>query len=48
MAATAEKLTFLWEGTNKNGDRIKGESIGPSDILVKADLRRQGIVPIKV
>jgi type IV pilus assembly protein PilC len=48
MAATAEKLTFLWEGTNKNGDRIKGESIGPSDILVKADLRRQGINPIKV
>jgi type IV pilus assembly protein PilC len=48
MAATAEKLTFLWEGTNKTGDRIKGESIGPSDILVKADLRRQGINPIKV
>jgi len=48
MAATAEKLIFLWEGTNKNGDRIKGESTGPSDILVKADLRRQGIVPIKV
>ncbi len=48
MAATAEKVTFVWEGTNRKGDRVKGESLGPSETLVKADLRRQGINPIKV
>ncbi|HBS27008.1 MAG TPA: type II secretion system protein F [Gammaproteobacteria bacterium] len=48
MVAVAEKMTFTWEGTNKKGDRIKGESIGPSETLVKADLRRQGINPLKV
>lgn len=48
MAATAEKVTFIWEGTNRKGDRVKGESLGPSETLVKADLRRQGINPTKV
>lgn len=48
MTARAEKLTFSWEGTNRKGEKIKGESIGPSENLVKADLRRQGIIPGKV
>ncbi len=48
MAANVEKITFIWEGTKKNGEKIKGESIGASEILVKADLRRQGITPTKV
>ncbi|HHJ18925.1 MAG TPA: type II secretion system F family protein [Gammaproteobacteria bacterium] len=48
MVAKAQKSTFIWEGTNKKGDRVKGESIGPSEILVKADLRRQGINPLKI
>lgn len=48
MVAKAEKLTFVWEGTNKKGEKIKGESLGPSEGLVKADLRRQGINPNRV
>ncbi|MGV6858836.1 MAG: type II secretion system F family protein [bacterium] len=48
MAANVEKMTFVWEGTKKNGEKIKGESVGASEILVKADLRRQGITPSKV
>ena len=39
---------FLWEGTNKQGKRVKGEATGPNLALVKADLRRQGITPLKV
>ena len=46
---TTVKVTpFLWEGTNKSGKRVKGEMTGPSMALIKADLRRQGITPLKV
>ncbi len=47
-AAATEKQAFVWEGVNKNGDRVKGESLGPSELLVKADLRRQGIRTTKI
>jgi len=50
VAATkAEKAdVFAWEGSDKRGKRIKGESRAASMALVRADLRRQGINPIKV
>jgi type IV pilus assembly protein PilC len=47
-ASTAERVVFLYEGTDKKGTRIKGELLSASEALVKADLRRQGISPIKV
>jgi len=39
---------FIWQGTNKQGRRLKGEQTGQNAASVKADLRRQGITPIKV
>jgi len=50
MAEKAAKPleTFVWEGSNKQGARVKGEAKGVSPALVKADLRRQGINPLKV
>lgn len=39
---------FVWEGTDKKGNKIKGESPGSNPALVKAELRRQGINPLKV
>jgi len=39
---------FSWEGTDRRGSRIKGESRASNPALLKADLRRQGITPIKV
>lgn len=39
---------FVWEGLDKNGKRCKGEMSGTSDALVKAQLRRQGVNPLKV
>jgi len=49
MAERALKQeTFVWEGVDKRGSRIKGESSGASMALVKAELRRQGINPLKV
>ncbi len=40
--------TFLWEGTDKRGNRTKGEVMAASPTLAKAELRRQGINPLKV
>jgi len=40
--------TYVWEGMNKQGKRSKGEIAGSTLALVKADLRRQGITPLKV
>ncbi len=48
MAAKAEKVVFVWEGINSGGERVRGESLGVSEMLVKADLRRQGIKTIKL
>jgi len=39
---------FIWQGTNKNGRKVKGEQSGDSINTVKAHLRRQGIIPLKV
>ncbi|MGB1188292.1 MAG: type II secretion system F family protein [Cycloclasticus pugetii] len=48
MASSASKITYIWEGTDNKGNRSKGEINARSDALVKAELRRQGIRPIKV
>ncbi len=40
--------TYVWEGMDKQGKRAKGEISGSTLALVKADLRRQGITPLKV
>ena len=39
---------FVWEGKDKKGQKVKGESGGQNIALVKASLRRQGINPTKV
>lgn len=53
MAAKAlqkkERLDlFTWEGTDKKGGKVSGESRGANITLVKAELRRQGINPKKI
>ncbi|MBD9485400.1 type II secretion system F family protein [Pseudomonas sp. PDM14] len=49
MAEKALKTSsFVWEGTDKKGAKIKGKLSGQSPALVKAQLRKQGINPIKV
>lgn len=49
MAQKAIKTSvFTWEGTNKQGAKIKGELSGVSPAMVKAQLRKQGVNPQKV
>ncbi|HEY6599197.1 MAG TPA: type II secretion system F family protein [Pseudomonadales bacterium] len=45
MAATA---LFLWEGTDKQGRRAKGEITSANPAIAKAELRKQGITATKV
>jgi len=40
--------TFVWEGTDKRGTKMKGEQSAKNANLVRADLRRQGITPTVV
>lgn len=40
--------TFLWEGTDKRGARVKGELRGTSIAAIKVELRRQGLNPLNV
>ena len=47
-AKTAKKVPFTWEGTNREGKMVKGETNAININFVKADLRRQGIIPKKV
>jgi type IV pilus assembly protein PilC len=39
---------YAWEGMDKKGSRLSGESRGSDINMVKADLRRQGVTPLKV
>jgi len=49
MAEKALKTSvFTWEGTDKRGAKVKGELSGVNPALVKAQLRKQGINPLKV
>jgi len=45
---TSSKVIFNWEGTDSKGNRNKGQITAQSEAMVKAELRRQGIRPIKV
>lgn len=49
MAEKAVKTSvFKWEGTDKKGAKVTGELNGINPSLVKAQLRKQGINPLKV
>jgi type IV pilus assembly protein PilC len=43
-----EPIVFLWEGRDKRGVKLKGQQVAPNPNLVRAELRRQGISPIRV
>jgi type IV pilus assembly protein PilC len=53
-AATATVRTikrdvpFAWEGRDKKGARIKGKSLAPDEVSLRAELRRQGITPARI
>lgn len=42
---TKQLVPFVWEGTDKRGTKMKGESEARNANLLRAELRRQGITP---
>jgi type IV pilus assembly protein PilC len=49
MATTQDQLhTFLWQGKDRRGKRLKGERLGRNEMIVKAELRKQGIIPGRI
>jgi type IV pilus assembly protein PilC len=49
MAEVAVKqFPFQWEGTDNKGNRVKGKSVAVSEAAVRSELRRQGLVPVKI
>ena len=43
-----KSVTFLWEGTDRKGAKLKGEMTGTNIELIKAELRKQGVKQPKV
>jgi type IV pilus assembly protein PilC len=49
QAATIKKdVPFVWEGKDKRGNKVSGKSLAANEAALRADLRRQGVVPVKV
>jgi len=49
MAVTqASSIIFLWEGRDRRGTRLKGQQMSTNPNMVRAELRRQGITPLRV
>ena len=46
--AVASTIPFIWEGTDRKGKKIKGKSMAVNEEAVRADLRRQGVVPSRI
>ncbi|MGA7179105.1 MAG: type II secretion system F family protein [Thiobacillaceae bacterium] len=46
--AVVKDATFLWEGMDKRGKKIKGQMLAGGEAVVTAQLRRQGIAVTKV
>src|SRR5690606_28364346 len=47
-AAAIKQIPFMWEGTDRNGKRVKGKLVAASEAALRAELRRQGVVPTRI
>ena len=45
--AKAKNAKYTWEGKNKKGNLVKGEMMAASADVVKAELRKQGLTPLR-
>ena len=46
--AVAKQFTFLYEGTDKTGKKVKGQLLAGGETMVRDVLRRQGVVVQKI
>lgn len=48
VAKVEKQHSYAWEGTDKKGQIIKGEMQATNEAMIKAQLRKQNITPVKV
>jgi type IV pilus assembly protein PilC len=46
--ATMGQVPFTWEGRDRAGKKVKGKVVAANETAVRAELRRQGVVPTRV
>ncbi len=46
--AVNKQATFLWEGKDKKGNRVKGRGLARDEMEIRSDLRKQGIAATRV
>ena len=46
--AAAKQIPFRWEGKDKRGVQVKGKTVAASEVALRAELRRQGVVPSRI
>ncbi len=46
--AATVNTPFLWEGTDRDGKKVKGKTLANDEAKVRASLRAQGVVPTKI
>lgn len=42
------QVGFNWEGTDNRGHKVKGKTMASSEAAVRAVLRKQGVVPVRI
>jgi type IV pilus assembly protein PilC len=47
-AVARAQFTFLWEGRDKKGNRMRGRGLARDELEMRIDLRRQGIAASKI
>jgi type IV pilus assembly protein PilC len=47
-AARRSEFPWVWEGRDRKGNRVKGRLLARNENEVRADLRRQGVTPVRV
>jgi type IV pilus assembly protein PilC len=47
-AAVAKDIPYNWEGKDKKGNKVRGRTLAVNENAVRAELRRQAIVPTKI
>ena len=48
QSVAVDQSPFNWEGTDSRGKRVKGKTVAANEAAVRAELRRQGVVPLRV
>ena len=46
--AVTKQATFLWEGKDKKGNRVKGRGLARDEMEIRSDLRKQGIAATRI